>query len=349
MHNRQIAGVLALAVVATVWAADPQARMQSDTKAAAIMADVRKALGGEQKLAAVKALSLRADYRRELGAMPVSGGGATVMMFAGPGGPGGPGSPAGQTAGKIEIDVEFPERYLRSDIGTSGLSLTRTEGFEGARPFLEIVPNSPGMRIQADNPAADPVRAKAALKRSNADLARILLGLTGAAQPGFTVTYAYAGDAESPDGKAHIIDVAGPDDFKARLFVDIATKLPLMLTYPEPEVRAVTRMMTGGPPSAGQHGGAGAPVVAGQPVRLQDLTPEQRAEIEKTRKEAEAVPPKLVEQRLFFSDYRTVDGIALPHHIARGTASKTTEEWDVTSYKVNPAFKADRFRVGASH
>ena len=55
----------------------------------------------------------------------------------------------------------------------------------------------------------------------------------------------------------------------------------------------------------------------------------------------------MIEYRLFFSDYRKVDGLSLPHRIARGTGEKTTEEWDVTSYKVNPAFKADRFKVGS--
>ncbi len=37
----------------------------------------------------------------------------------------------------------------------------------------------------------------------------------------------------------------------------------------------------------------------------------------------------------------------LPYRIARGLGAKTTEEWDVTSYKVNPTFKADRFKVGS--
>ena len=44
--------------------------------------------------------------------------------------------------------------------------MTRTEGFEASRPFLEVVPNNPGMRVQVDNPATDPARAKSALKRS---------------------------------------------------------------------------------------------------------------------------------------------------------------------------------------
>jgi hypothetical protein len=299
---------------------------------------VRKALGGEQRIAAMKGLSLRADYRREL-SVPGGGGGAMTFVMMG-----GSGTTSGsqQATGKIEIDVDLPDKYLRADIGSAGLALTRTDGFEASRPFLEVVPNTPGMHVQVDNPAKDPARASAALRRSRTDLARLLLGLTGATQSGFPVTYAYGGQAESPDGKADIIDVTGPDDFKVRLFVDAETHLPLMLSYMEPEPRMVTRMMTpGGREGAG--GRSGPPAAGARP----ELTQEQRDEIAKLTKEAEATPPKLVEYRLFFSDYRKVDGVSLPHRIARGLGAKTTEEWDITSYKVNPAFKADRFKVGS--
>jgi hypothetical protein len=99
----------------------------------------------------------------------------------------------------------------------------------------------------------------------------------------------------------------------------------------------ITRTMTadGGP----------RPAPASPGTRV-ELTPEQRAEIDKQRAEAEATPAKMIEYRIFFSDYRSVDGVSLPHKIARGTGSKTTEEWEITSYKVNPTFKADRFKVG---
>ena len=46
---------------------------QSD-KGNQLMAQARKAMGGDQKLAAVKALSLRATYQREM-AMPGTAGG----------------------------------------------------------------------------------------------------------------------------------------------------------------------------------------------------------------------------------------------------------------------------------
>jgi hypothetical protein len=336
---------LLAALVAAYFAVHAQAQATADAKAAAVMAEMRKALGGEQKLANVKGLSLRADYRREMSALAGGPGGATFVMMTGPG-PGAAGHGPQQSTGKIEIDLNLPDRYLRSDVGSTGLSMTRTDGFEGARPFVELVPNSPGMRVQVDNPAQDPARAKSALKRSHTDLARLLLGLTGTTQPGFAVAFAYGGQAESPDGKADIIDVTGPEDFKVRMFVDVQTHLPLMMTFMEAEPRMVTRTMTRGAPGAS--GGSAAVVAGGSAAgNVAGLTPEQRAEIEKERLAAEATPPKMIEYRLFFSDHRQVDGISLPHRIARGTAEKTTEEWDVTSYKVNPTFKADRFKVGS--
>lgn len=369
MRNQGWVGVGMLAAITAVYGVVvTTAQAQADAKAATVVADVRKALGGEQKLGAVKGLSLRADYRREMSAGAGGGGTMTFVMM---GGGGGNASGSQQTTGKIEIDFDLPDRYLRADIGSAAFGMTRTEGFDSSRPFLEVVPNTPGMRIQVDSPAGDPARAKMALKRSQTDLARLYLGLTGSTQPGFNCTYTYSGQAESPDGKADIIDVSGPDDFKARLFVDAETHLPLMLTYMEPEARVMMRTVTrdgrsGGPgtPPTGntaQGGGGATPAAApgaapasatthvarpGTPA-MATLTPEERAELDRQMKDAEAAPPKLVEYRLFFSDYRKVDGVMLPFRVARGLGAKTVEEWDVTSYKVNPAFKADRFKVGS--
>jgi hypothetical protein len=345
---RKSIGTAALAVAAAAYStAGGHAQPQADAKAAAVIAEARKALGGEQNLAAVKALSLRADYRRELSAG--AGGGATTFVMVGAGGSATGGS---QATGKIEIDVELPDKYLKSDVGSSGLTMTRTDGFEGARPFLEVVPGMPGMRIQVDNPAGDPARATSALKRGQGDLARLMLGLVAGTQPGFAVTFAYGGQAESPDGKADIIDVSGPEGFKVRLFIDVESHLPLMVSYMDAEPRVVTRTMTR---DAGQRGAAppatvvapGSSAAGATAAASTHLTPEQRAELDKQMREAEANPPKMVEYRLFFSDYRKVDGVSLPHRIARGLGAKTIEEWDVTTYKINPSFKPDRFKVGS--
>jgi hypothetical protein len=187
------------------------------------------------------------------------------------------------------------------------------------------------------------------LRRANSDLGRLLLGLIGGTQAGFPVQYAYAGEAESAETTAHVIDVTGPDDFKARLFIDIRTSLPLMLTYSEQEATVRTITQRGGPGGAQTSGGAPNVRVAGagEGHTMRELTPEQRAEIDKQMKELESAPRKMIDYRIFFADYREVNGISLPYKISRGTAEKLTEEWEIKSYKVNPDIKPDRFRVGS--
>jgi hypothetical protein len=55
--------------------------------------------------------------------------------------------------------------------------------------------------------------------------------------------------------------------------------------------------------------------------------------------------PPLVDISMFLDDYKSVDGVLLPHHISRSVDGKTNEEWTFTSVKVNPALKADTFSV----
>jgi hypothetical protein len=320
-------------------------RAQSgDAKAAAVLAQARKALGGEQKLASLKALSIRGSYRREAQAPPGGGGGQVFISMVGPG-PGGPGGPGGgQMSGDLEIDVEFPDKYIKVDVGTGMMAMTRTEGFEGDRPFVDMSSSQPGMRVMADRPD-DPAARQMTLRRSQEDLARLLLGIIAGTQPSFAVTYTYAGQAESPDGKADVVDVKGADNFAARLFLDAQSHLPLMLTYTAPEPRVVMRTSRDG--NAPQTGAAGHAGAGSAPRTPQDLPPEEKERMQKMMQEAEATPPRMIEYRLFFTDFREVNGLSLPHHIARGTADKTTEEWDIKSYKVNPALKADRFKVGS--
>lgn len=344
MKARLQTAVVAIAVLAAGTPPQIVASSNDDAKAAGIMKQAREALGGESKLALLKALSLRAEFRRELtGPGPGGGGGVVVMM-----GPGGSMTGSGQVTGTVAIDVSFPDRFYREESSTGGMALTRIDGFEGERPFVDIASNSPGTRIMASNPADDPVRAKAALKRSNAELARLLLGLIAGTHAGMPVTYAYAGQAESSDTIADVIDVRGPDDFKARLFIDSATHLPLMLTYVEPEPRAIRMTVPRGRDGSSESGPTRrvGPAGATHSQSLEQLSPGERAEIDKQIQAAQAAPAKLTEFRMFFSDYRKVGGVSLPHHISRATAEKTIEEWDVKEYRVNPEIKADRFKVG---
>ena len=313
MH-RTVSAAAALALIVTAVSLAAQ-----QDKGNQLMAQARKAMGGEQKLAAVKALSLRATYQREMGIQGMTGGGrAAIVMNGGPTAGGN-----GQVTGEIELDVELPSKFIKVDTSTGFMAMTRTEGFDGDRPFADATSANLGVRIRIDRPTDDPARAKQALQRNQAELARLLLGILGSTQSSFPVTYSHAGIAESSDGKADMIDVKGPDNFAVRLFLDTQTHLPLMLTYMAPEPRIVMATSDRRAPNEAA----------------------ERERIENERKLAEATPQKMVEYRLFFSDYRDVGSLSLPHRIARGTAEKTTEEWEVKSYKINPSLKPERFKV----
>lgn len=305
------------------------------------MKAAREALGGEKKLNALTGLSLRIEFRRDASSLAM--GGPIVMMRGGAGG--------GEIAGTLDIDVLFPDKFYREETTRSGLAMTRIDGFDGDRPFMEVAAANPGTRVFTPPLADDPARLQAALRRANADLARLLLGLIAGTHAPMPVTYTWAGEAESAETVADIIDVAGPNEFKARLFVDSATHLPLMLTYiePEPRVRMMTHRGASTPPAGTAAGSATARGEArgsGAPVTPPDLTAEERAKLEQQLADAAAESPKLVEHRLYFADYRRAGGLMLPHRISRGIAEKTTEEWTVRKYEVNPRVKADRFDVG---
>src|SRR5688500_1412093 len=100
--RRTVLASAAMALIVTVVSLGAQ-----QDKGNQLMAQARKALGGEQKLAAVKALSLRATYQPDMGVQGMAGGGrATIVMNGGPAGGG-----QTQITGEIEVDVELPGKY----------------------------------------------------------------------------------------------------------------------------------------------------------------------------------------------------------------------------------------------
>jgi hypothetical protein len=60
---------------------------------------------------------------------------------------------------------------------------------------------------------------------------------------------------------------------------------------------------------------------------------------------AEGAPPGTPDNRLYFADFREVQGLRLPHRIRRGSGVVTSEETTVDRYKVNPAINRRRFEV----
>ena len=271
-------------------------------KTSEVLSDVRTALGGD-KLAKVTALSVEGTYRRTVGEREMSG--------------------------DIELALELPDKFLRTEtFGFDPTSPTRRfSGFNGQVPIEStsggggrmMIRMGPGAGPEGRELSEDEIKARR-LRAAHRDFARLIVALVAGSSARFPLEYHYAGEAESADGKADVLDVKGPEDFTARLFVDKTSRLPLMLMYRDAMPRMqMFRGTPGGPPPS-------------------------REEIERRMKEMrEAGPPPQVDVQLFLSDHKKVDGVLLPHTIRRAVDGNTVEEWTIETFKVNPSFKADKF------
>src|SRR6266545_1165176 len=336
MNYRVLGSVTAAAAIAF---AQPVAYLaQEAAKATEIIAAARKVIGGN-KLDALKTFSVQSSVERNINNM--------------------------QIASDVEIVLDLPDKYLRSETPSGGgmviMAGAGATGFNGDRPLQKIQNGTTmsaggGMMIRIGGPGAmsgssgekpTPEQleqiSKAAVRNSRIEASRLMLGWFANAHPTAKAEYAYLGEAESPEGKAYVIDVKNADNFAARLFIDEQTHLPLMVTYKGPQPRTVTSSKSTVPAgaAAGGHGH-----VVTQPNE-RPMTEEERkkaqAEVEKQIQEMQRQPPVLVDYAIYFEDWRDVEGIKFPFKMRRAMAGTTTEEWSVGKVKVNPKVDPKRF------
>ena len=295
------------------------ASAQDAAKGAALLAAARKAVGGDDKLAAIKRLQVSGTFLRSTG-------------------------PDQVIDGDFDVFLELPDKYRRSEItGFAGANAERTEalngtevwddssggltpgrGFGGGGGFPRDGRGGGGDRgggggfrgggfdrgrnpnqnagAQGDAVPADE-RAKELLRRTRqAELARLALVwlLTTDGQA------AWVGTAQAPEGTADVLEVRPANGVPTRLFLEPTTHLPLMITW------------------SGQAGRGG--------------------DVRRRGAAAPAAPPQgQATLELHMGDYKTVNGIKLPHLITRGPEGITQEELKIKSFKINPNFKADTF------
>ena len=310
-----LACVMALTFAGTVAA--------QDAKATEVLAGARQAIGGK-KLDALTSLSVEGAAQRNVGNF--------------------------QMTSNLELLVGLPDRYVKSETSKDPMvTMASTTGFNGDRPIkssmtpggggMFIRMGGPGMPLPGNTEKPTPEQQaeldKQIVRSARVDISRLMLGWFAAAHPSMTVQYTYAGEAESPDGKAFIVDAKSADGFAARLFVDESTHLPLMVTYQAPQGRTVT---VGTPPP----GGGGRDRDAARPASAEER---QRIEADAERQinQLQAQPPAMVEYRLYFEDWRDEDGIKFPHSIRRAAAGTTVEEWTISKVKVNPRIDPKKF------
>jgi hypothetical protein len=310
-----------------------------------VLADARAAMGGN-KLAAVTSLAASGRVTRT-----------------------GPDGSAREN--EFELTLQLPDKYLmRSVLAAMGpMSVYRNSGFNGGQLIEEIdqPPNlaagnhimvriaGPGGTIDPDKMTPEQKAESDRLRvlTNKKDFTKLALGMFANSVPAYPVAFSYAGQAESQDGKADVIEVKGEGDFSARLFVDAQTHLPLMLSWMDKEPMMI--QMTAGP-GGGQAvkqfsaGGGGGTTTMRQfsSEGGKEMSKEDRdkmlKQMEEARKEAEAKPRRTVEYRVYYSDYKSVSGAMLPHQIQRSVDGKTVEEMVFDSFKVNPKIDAKTFQ-----
>ncbi len=140
------------------------------------------------------------------------------------------------------------------------------------------------------------------LHHPHADFARRVLGIILQTPTDFPVQYTYAGGVETADGNADVLDVAGPEGFRAKLYLNSVTHLPVMLSYTGVE-----------------------------PVVFLFKKAAQRA----SKMMVDRPVPKEALIEVCFSDHRNVDGLMLPYRITKSVNGQLREEVTVESYELN--------------
>ncbi len=308
-----------------------------------ILAGARAALGGERRHAGVKTFAATGQSTR-------------VM------------SEQSSAPADAEVAFELPDKFMKKDVVAviGPMVITRTSGFNGDTPInildqplqtggnvvmfkFGTNPGGAGELVTSDQKEA---QQKAMLLASRQDYARLSLGILLASPAAYPLKFAYAGVAESPDGKADILDVTGDGGFAVKLFIDQATHLPLMLSWMAKEPLMLNQVVRGGQGGMSiSHGPTTPPATSGQGAQGEGgkpLTPEERdkllKDLEARHKEAEA-KLRTVEYRLYYGDYHEVDGIMVPFKLQRSMDGKPTEELTLEKVKINGKIDAKKFET----
>ena len=345
---------------------------ESVKKAEQVLTEARKALGGD-KLAELKTLIASGRTKRVRGnnlvpiefeilielpnkyvrvdefpaedTDPTSSGfnGDTLIqippppaMPIGPGAPAGgsPGAPPqGRPSGPPAGAPATPPAAPTGSTPPTGGAPPRT-----APPTGGVPPNAMSPMPGGRGPAMDPRRAR--LISVKQDYTRLVLGLF-ASSGAYPLTFSYAAMAEAPQGRADVLDAKGEGNFTLRLFINTETRLPIMVSWTTPPTNVIVTVPGQPPPSSVA---PGAVVVAGPPAPPKDAPKEEMDKYSKEvlalRAKAQATP---IEQRLYFADYRDVDGLKLPFRIRRAIGSETTEETTFDRFRVNAKIDQKKF------
>jgi hypothetical protein len=324
---------------------------QTSGEAAVVLSSAREALGGEKRISSIKTIVASGATRQ------LQGDNLVPILF--------------------EISIELPDKYVRTDEIPARESGPNSRGFNGDGLIQSGDAAGPGGRRGGPPPSAPPPAppgaatggkptegattglpagapggaggAKAGPPPSpttpvKQDFARLTLGMFATSFSSYPLAFGHAGQAEAPEGKADVLDVKGGGNFSARFFIDSKTHLPLMLSWTTPP--NLVPVVAGQKPPANLPPGS---VTFDTPMPPpESATPEQKKQFEEealaARKKAMA-STRPTENRIYYADYRDVDGLKLPFRIRRAVGATTVEETTFDRYRINAKVDPRKFEV----
>ena len=287
-------------------------------KAAPILAAARQALGGD-KLAAIRTLIAKGQTRR------LRGNNLVPILF--------------------EMNLELPDKFLRKDESVWENSDPTSLGFNGSDLLQLPPPAAPPARAGAPpvpQAALDAARV-ARIRTVKQDFVRFALGMFAQSFDTYPLTFGYAAQAQAPQGTADVLDVRGADGFALRFLIQSETHMPVMVSWTLPPTSVVVAV-TGQPaPTTVAPGAVVVTAPSAPPASAPQEQKDQYArDVLALRQKAQATP---VEHRIYFADYRDVDGVKLPFRLRRAIGADTTEETTFDRFQINPRIAAQKFAV----
>lgn len=233
-----------------------------------------------------------------------------------------------ERSGDLKLLFLLPDKFKRSETMNpiADIELTLTSTLNGSESWTDSsTSGGAGAHINSrqisQGGGAQTPLSRAQFMRQ--EFARDLIGLLLLSPPSANVEFTYAGHAEAKDGRADVLDVKGSDGLALRLYLDQKTHMPLLMQYKGviPRVSINTTTRTGGREDIDKI--------------LKDATEGRGQAGQAARQEGDL--------EMYFSDYRAVNGIMLPHRITKSANGKLMEEWEITKYKINPPLSAQDF------
>ena len=247
---------------------------------------------------------------------------------------------------EFELGIEFPDKYFRKDEFPAEETDPTSLGFNGWDLVQNPAPAAPVARAGGPPPPTPEQLEKQRRTRVTGikqDFVRFALGLFPQSFDAYPLTFAFAAQAEAPQGKADVLDVTAEGGFKLRYLIDATTRLPIMVSWQLPPTNVIVTV-PGQPAPATV--APGAVVISAPAPPPASATDEEKGAYAKSvqalQAKARATP---VEHRVYFADYRDVGGgVKFPFRLRRAIGADTTEETTFDRFQLNGRIDPRRFQ-----